>query len=241
MNRHLTGIVHGENVNLPYWTPSDPMPARMAAQCMERCGRSPAKDIYTRGILTSPPSFSAALLAWSSGISGPKSSQAFGLWPLGICGGFPEAPYPTPRAMRGLRSAPPMRSVLAICSSNKAHGGPALVPREYVELLSRPSPFNPHSPFSLTRGKRRWPRSRCSTRRFFQIGCGRFWPVHDSVAGHGDLQDASLNAETYDPAVTGLPLTYSPDTSRDDWKPHPFNSLSMVPLKGIQRSGERWK
>jgi hypothetical protein len=43
---------------------------------------------------------------------------------------------------------------------------------------------------------------------------------------------SSLNAGTYDPAATGLPLTYTPDTSRDDWKPHPFNQFVDGPVEG---------
>ena len=36
---------------------------------------------------------------------------------------------------------------------------------------------------------------------------------------------SSLNGDTYDPAATGLPLTYTPDISRDNWKPHPLQSI----------------
>jgi hypothetical protein len=43
---------------------------------------------------------------------------------------------------------------------------------------------------------------------------------------------SSLHPDTYDPAATGLPLTYSPDTSRDDWTPHPFNQFVDGPIDG---------
>jgi hypothetical protein len=43
---------------------------------------------------------------------------------------------------------------------------------------------------------------------------------------------SSLNAGTYDPAATGLPLTYKPETSREDWKPHPFNQFVDGPVEG---------
>ena len=38
--------------------------------------------------------------------------------------------------------------------------------------------------------------------------------------------------QTYDPAATGLPLTYIPDTARDGWKPHPFNQFVDGPVEG---------
>jgi hypothetical protein len=43
---------------------------------------------------------------------------------------------------------------------------------------------------------------------------------------------SSLNSVTYDPKVTGLPLAYTLDTSRDGWKAHPFNQFSDGPVEG---------
>jgi hypothetical protein len=60
---------------------------------------------------------------------------------------------------------------------------------------------------------------------FFKSGAGGFAlyviPSLDMVV----YKMSSLNAATYDPAVTGLPLAYAPDASRDSWKPHPANQF----------------
>ena len=92
---------------------------------------------------------------------------------------------------------------------------------------------NPHSPFSLqfevnTDGHVAGaPRD-----AFFKSGAGGFGlyviPSLDMVI----YKMSSLNEETYDPAGTGLPLTYAPDTSRDTWKPHPFNQFVDGPISG---------
>ena len=67
---------------------------------------------------------------------------------------------------------------------------------------------------------------------FFKSGAGGFGlyviPSLDMVI----YKMSSLDQETYDPAATGLPLTYTPDTSRDAWKPHPFNQFVDGPISG---------
>ena len=46
------------------------------------------------------------------------------------------------------------------------------------------------------------------------------------------LEIMGLRPTQNDPAATGLPLTYTPDTSRDDWKPRPFNQFVDGPVEG---------
>jgi CubicO group peptidase (beta-lactamase class C family) len=108
-----------------------------------------------------------------------------------------------------------------------------IVPLKYIELLSRPSSFNPHSPFSLQFEVNADGHVAGAPRdAFFKSGAGGFAlyviPSLDLVV----YKMSSLNAETYDPAATGLPLTYTPDTSRDTWKPHPFNQFVDGPISG---------
>jgi hypothetical protein len=70
---------------------------------------------------------------------------------------------------------------------------------------------------------------------FFKSGAGGFGlyvvPSLDLVVYKLSSLGYS-NADTYDPAVTGLPLTYQPDPSRDNWKPHPFNQFVDGPVEG---------
>jgi CubicO group peptidase (beta-lactamase class C family) len=111
--------------------------------------------------------------------------------------------------------------------------GRQLVPREYLELLMRPSPFNPHAPFSLQFEVNADGHVAGAPRdSFFKSGAGGFGlyviPSLDMVV----YKMSSLNTETYDPAATGLPLIYTPDTTRDDWSPHPFNQFVDGPVEG---------
>ena len=107
------------------------------------------------------------------------------------------------------------------------------MPREYIGLLSRPSPFNPHSPFSLQFEVNADGHVAGAPKdAFFKSGAGGFGlyviPSLDMVI----YKMSSLNADTYDPISTGLPLSYTPDTSRDNWKPHPFNQFVDGPIDG---------
>ena len=97
----------------------------------------------------------------------------------------------------------------------------------------KPSPDQKHAPFSLMFEINADGHVAGAPRdAFFKSGAGGFGlymiPSLDMVI----YKMSSLNAETYDPAATGLPLTYTPDTSRDDWKPHPFNQFVDGPTDG---------
>jgi CubicO group peptidase (beta-lactamase class C family) len=116
---------------------------------------------------------------------------------------------------------------------NGRWGNRQLVPPDYMALMSRPSAFNPHSPFSLQFEVNADGHVAGAPRdTFFKSGAGGFGlyiiPSLDMVI----YKMSSLNAETYDPAATGLPLTYSPDKARDGWKPHPFNQFVDGPVEG---------
>ena len=107
------------------------------------------------------------------------------------------------------------------------------MPREYIEQLSRPSPFNPHSPFSLQfevnadRHVAGAPQD-----AFFKSVAGGFGLYMIPSLNMVVYKMSSLNSETYDPAPTGLPLTYTPNSSRDAWKPHPFDQFVDGPIDG---------
>ncbi len=99
-------------------------------------------------------------------------------------------------------------------------GKQQLVPSDYIDLASHPSPYNPHSPFSLQFEVNADGHVFGAPRdAFFKSGAGGYAiyviPSLDMVvykmASFGSQNDG------YQPEDTGLPLTYTPDHSRDTW------------------------
>jgi CubicO group peptidase (beta-lactamase class C family) len=116
--------------------------------------------------------------------------------------------------------------------------GKQLVPADYVALCGKPSPFNPHSPFSLMFENNSDAHVAGAPRdAFFKSGAGGFGifvvPSLDLV-----IYKLGGNDSQYDPALTGLPQPASTDHSRDNWHPipkTPFNEGSMGGDDGLRR------
>ena len=121
------------------------------------------------------------------------------------------------------------------------HGGKwagrQLVPAEYIAKCNQPSPYNPHTPFSLQFEHNADGHVIAAPRdAFYKSGAGGFGifivPSLDVV-----IYKLGGNNGQYDPALTGLPQP-APDTSRDDWKPiprTPFNEGSLGGDDGLRR------
>ena len=116
-------------------------------------------------------------------------------------------------------------------------GDKQLVPADYIAKCNQPSPYNPHTPFSLQFEHNAdghvigGPRD-----AFYKSGAGGFGifivPSLDVV-----IYKLGGNNGQYDLALTGLPQP-APDTSRDDWKPiprTPFNEGSLGGDDGLRR------
>ena len=104
-----------------------------------------------------------------------------------------------------------------------------LVPAAYVALCSRPSPYDPHAPFSLQFEVNADGHVVGAPRdAFFKSGAGGYGiyiiPSLDMV-----IYKMAGGTAQYDAANTGLPLTYRPDTSRDGWKPEPHSQFFDPP------------
>ncbi len=116
-------------------------------------------------------------------------------------------------------------------------GGRQLVPAEYIAKCNQPSPYNPHTPFSLQFEHNADGHVIGAPRdAFYKSGAGGFGifivPSLDVV-----IYKLGGNNGQYDPALTGLPQP-APDTSRDDWKPiprTPFNEGSLGGDDGLRR------
>jgi CubicO group peptidase (beta-lactamase class C family) len=236
---HLTAIVHGENVSLPNWISPDPVRDQLQSQdgsaLHGKMWTSPGDGyLYSRD-----PHIASIVLRRIVGmelqdylnrkLAGPLGWGRWGYATHRPGGNLPHTPGEGGIA---LHSTDALRFGYLLLKKGRWKNR-QLVPREYIELSSRPSPFNPHSPFSLQFEVNADGHVAGAPRdTFFKSGAGGFGlymiPSLDMVV----YKMSSLDQETYDPAATGLPLTYSPDTSRDNWKPHPFNQFVDGPIDG---------
>ncbi len=112
-----------------------------------------------------------------------------------------------------------------------------LVPAGYITLCRQPSPFNPHTPFSLQFEHNADGHVIAAPRdAFYKSGAGGFGIF---VVPSLDLVIYKLGGKDgqYDPALTGLPQP-EPDRSRDAWQPiprTPFNEGSLGGDDGLRR------
>ncbi len=117
-------------------------------------------------------------------------------------------------------------------------GAKQLVPAAYVAMCGRPSPFNPHCPFSLMFENNSDGHVAGAPRdSFFKSGAGGFGifvvPSLDMV-----IYKLGGNDAQYNPDLTGLPQPFTYDGSRDNWRPipkTPFNEGSMGGDDGLRR------
>jgi CubicO group peptidase (beta-lactamase class C family) len=236
---HQIGIVHGENVELANWVspdpPKDPITDQDATALHGRKWAAPGEGyLYGRD-----PHIASIVLRGVVGMElqayvDQKLATPMGWGRWGWATHRPNGTLPhTPgEAGIALHSTDALRFGYLLLRDGR-WGNRRLLPAEYIALLRQPSPFNPHSPFSLQFEVNADGHVAGAPRdAFFKSGAGGFAlyviPSLDMVV----YKMSSLNAETYDPAATGLPLTYSPDTSRDNWKPHPFNQFVDGPIDG---------
>ena len=123
-----------------------------------------------------------------------------------------------------------------------AHGGRwagrQLIPADYIARCSQPSPFNPHTPFSLQFEHNADGHVAGAPRdAFWKSGAGGFGllivPSLDLV-----IYKMGGNNGQYDPTLTDVPQPKDVDTSRDDWKPMartPFHEGSLGGDDGLRR------
>jgi CubicO group peptidase (beta-lactamase class C family) len=232
---HQIGFVHGENVDLPYWTSPDPVLDQDGSALHGKMWAAPGEG-YLYGL---DPHIASIVLRGVVGMELQEyikqklaEPMGWGRWGYAVHHAGKTLPHTPGAGGIALHSTDALRFGYLLLQKGKWKNQ-QLVPREYVELLSRPSPFNPHSPFSLQHEVNADGHVAGAPRdAFFKSGAGGFGlyiiPSLDMVI----YKMSSLNAETYDPAATGLPLTYTPDTSRDNWKPHPFNQFVDGPVEG---------
>jgi CubicO group peptidase (beta-lactamase class C family) len=113
-----------------------------------------------------------------------------------------------------------------------------LVPADYVDMCSKPSPWQMHAPFSLMFEVNADGHVAGAPRdAYFKSGGGGFGiyviPSLDMV-----IYKMAGNDAQYDPAATGIAQNYPYDGSRDKWKPAPHTQFSDGPIgvdDGVRR------
>ncbi|HEV2272989.1 MAG TPA: serine hydrolase [Acidobacteriaceae bacterium] len=236
---HLTGIVRGENVYLPYWVSPDPVRDQIEDQdgsaLHGRMWTSPGEGyLYGRD-----PHIASIVLRRVVGMELQQyleeklaKPMGWGRWGYATHRPGGDLPHTPGEGGIALHSTDALRFAYLLLQKGSWQGR-QLVPAEYVELCSRPSPFNPNCPFSLQFEVNADGHVAGAPRdAFFKSGAGGFGLYVIPSLNMAVYKMSSLNQETYDPAATGLPLTYTPETSRDAWKPHPFNQFLDGPIEG---------
>jgi CubicO group peptidase (beta-lactamase class C family) len=117
-------------------------------------------------------------------------------------------------------------------------GDKQLVPADYIALCNKPSPYNPHCPFTLQFENNSDGHVAGAPRdAFYKSGAGGFGifivPSLDIV-----IYKLGGRDNQYDPALTGILQPFDYDGSRDHWQPiarTPFNEGSMGGDDGLRR------
>ena len=116
--------------------------------------------------------------------------------------------------------------------------GRQLIPAAYISLCANPSPFNPHTPFSLQFEHNADGHVAGAPKdAFWKSGAGGFGLI---IVPSLDLVIYKMggNNGQYDPTLTDVPQPKDVDTSRDTWKPFPrtpFHEGSLGGDDGLRR------
>ncbi len=119
-----------------------------------------------------------------------------------------------------VRSTDVLRFVYLLLHQGK-WGSQQIVPASFVQMCGRLSPFNPHFSHSFNFNVNEDGHvAGVPKDAFWKAGAGGYCmyviPSLDMV-----IYKMGGNNGQYDPSMAGIPLTYTPDTSRDGWQPIP--------------------
>jgi CubicO group peptidase (beta-lactamase class C family) len=161
-------------------------------------------------------------------LAGP---MGFGSWGYALHRNGTTLPHTPGGGSIALRATDAVRLPYLLLHQGK-WGNLQIVPAEYVAMCGRPSPYNPHSPMSLMFEVNADGHVFGAPRdAFFKSGAGGsgiyIVPSLDLVLYKMAGSDAQ-----FDPDLTGLPLTYSLDRSRDNWKPLAHDQFHDGPVGG---------
>jgi len=161
-------------------------------------------------------------------LAGP---MGFGSWGYALHRNGNTLPHTPGGGSIALRATDAIRFAYLMLNQGK-WGSQQLVPADYAAMCGKPSRYNPHSPMGLMFEVNAdghvfgTPRD-----AFFKSGAGGSGiyvvPSLDLVLYKMAGSDTQFN-----PDLTGLPLTYEVDHSRDSWKPLPHDQFHDGPVGG---------
>ena len=161
-------------------------------------------------------------------LAGP---MGFGSWGYAVHRTTGTLPHTPGGGSIALRATDAVRLPYLLLHNGK-WGNRQLVPADYVALCGKPSPYNPHSPMGFMFEQNADGHVFGAPRdAYFKSGAGGSGiyvvPSLDLVMYKMASSDAQLN-----PDLTGLPMGYEPDHSRDNWKPLPHDQFHDGPVGG---------
>jgi CubicO group peptidase (beta-lactamase class C family) len=161
-------------------------------------------------------------------LAGP---MGFGTWGYALHRNGITLPHTPGGGSIALRATDAVRLPYLLLHNGK-WGDRQLVPAEYVAMCAKPSPYNPHSPMGLMFEQNADGHVFGAPRdAYFKSGAGGSGiyvvPSLDLVIYKMAGSDAQMN-----PDLTGLPLGYEPNHSRDNWKPLPHDQFHDGPVGG---------
>ena len=235
------GVVHGQGDAAEAGAGAEhPRPGHVLAPraALDRPGRGLLVLVARRR--TSPRSCCGTSPAWScrtTSASGWPSRWAGAPWGYCLHRGDFDMPHANGAGSIAVHATDALRFGYCLLHEGK-WGDKQLVPADYVALCNKPSPYNPHCPFSLQFEHNSDGHVAGAPRdAFYKSGAGGFGIF---VVPSLDLVIYKLGGKDnqYDPALTGLPQPFQYDGSRDNWQPiprTPFNEGSLGGDDGLRR------
>ena len=219
------GYVNGEKVTLPAVALDKSLDIDMAALRIPMWTKPGGGYSYASG----SPHIASIVLRHLAGMEMQQyideklaKPMHFGRWTYALHRGDVTLPHTPGGGSIALRATDALRFAYLLLHNGR-WGDRQLVPAEYVALCSRPSPYDTHYPFSLQFEVNADGHVAGAPRdAFWKSGAGGFGIY---VVQSLDMVVYKLGGtdRQYDPAVTGLPMLYKYDGSRDNWKSQGIN------------------
>ncbi len=229
------GIVDGQDVQLPALPrPADPLDQDLSALRVPLWTKPGAGYSYS----SASPHVASILLRHLTGMELQEyidlklaKPMGFGSWGYAIHRNGATLPHTPGGGSIALRATDAIRFAYLVLHQGRWNEQ-QLAPAGYLALCGRPSPYNPHSPFSLMFEVNADGHVFGAPRdAFFKSGAGGsaiyIVPSLDLVIYKMAGSDAQFS-----PELTGLPLTYQEDHSRENWKPLPHDQFHDGPVGG---------
>lgn len=163
--------------------------------------------------------------------------QGWGAWNYCLYRGEITLPHANGAGSTALRSTDVCRFLYCL-NKNGKWKDQQLVPAEYIELLNKPSKYNPHTPFTLQFEQNSDGHVAGAPKdAYWKSGAGGFCiyvvPSLDLV-----LYKMAGSDNQYKEELTRIPQNNKPDPSRDGWKPiprSPFHDGTLGGDDGLRR------